>query len=82
LINVVFIVKHFMMAILVLLFSTDDSWKITLRQEYVSFSSGHIDVDGIFFVRFLSDLRQVMIVATPPFRLTQVTFAQPYKNTD
>lgn len=37
--------------------------RITLRQEYVRFSSGFIY--GIFFVRFLSALRQMMI-AVPP----------------
>jgi len=39
----------------------NDGKRMTLRQEYVNFSSGFIH--EAYFVRFLSDLRQVMLAA-------------------
>jgi hypothetical protein len=45
----------------------NDGEKTTFRQEYVNFSSSFIN--EAFIVRFLSDLRQVMIATAPPLRL-------------
>ena len=49
----------------------NDGERITLRQGYVSFSSGFIL--GVFFVRFLSDLRQTMIAAKSPHRQCEIS---------